>query len=99
MKESNINGWRFLSICTGCFLPTEDFSKYLVGHVQETKELDEGPMAEEAKYAKACYEKIGRTLQKGRRKFPPSDYEIETIENSGTLLCRIELLDRAVKTV
>ena len=98
-KESNIKGWILLCMCTGCFLPTEDFSKYLVGHVQETKELDEGPMAEEAKYAKMCYERIGRTLQKGRRKHAPGEFEMECIETANTLLCRIHLLDGSVKTV
>ena len=98
-KTSNILGWQLLCLCTGCFLPTEDFSKYLVGHVQETKELDEGPMAEEAKIALQCYDRIGRTLQKGRRKYPPCDYEIETVLAGGQMLCKVHLLDHSVRTV
>jgi FERM central domain/RA like domain/MyTH4 domain/PTB domain (IRS-1 type) len=87
-----------MTLAAGCFTPSEDFLKYMLGQVQEHAEL-EGPMARVAKLAQNVVDRLERTLQRGARNKPPSRYEVETVTQGGILLCRVFMQDDSKRTI
>ena len=66
-KTSHARGWILLSLCVGCFTPSEKFIKYL-------KEfINDGPPG----YAPYCKERLNRTILNGSRSQPPSWLELQ----------------------
>jgi myosin-7 len=66
-KSSHARGWILLSLCIGCFAPSETFANYLRCFILE------GPPG----YAPYCEERLNRTLLNGTRHQPPSWLELQ----------------------
>lgn len=68
-KSSHARGWILLSLCVGCFAPSEKFVSYLRAFIRE------GPPG----YAPYCEERLKRTFNNGTRNQPPSWLELQVL--------------------
>ncbi|NXM41848.1 MYO7A protein, partial [Gymnorhina tibicen] len=75
-RSSYARGWILLSLCLGCFPPSDTFVKYLLNFIHH------GPTG----YAPYCAERLRRTYSNGARTEPPSWLELQgdTSIHSGT---------------
>jgi len=69
-KSSHARGWILLSLCVGCFAPSERFVNYLRAFIRE------GPPG----YAPYCEDRLKRTFNNGTRNQPPSWLELQVCE-------------------
>nr|CAD7412222.1 unnamed protein product [Timema cristinae] len=69
-KASFARGWILLSLCVGCFAPSDKFVEYLRAFIRE------GPRG----YAPYCEQRLDRTFHNGTRKQPPSWVELQLNE-------------------
>lgn len=96
-RESILKGWQLLLFCVGAFAPSKDFLNYLQKFI--------GDMAttvkdyELAEYANISLQRLTLTLQKGSRKYAPSELEIENILAKRPIVSRIFLLDSTTKAI
>ncbi|NXC88659.1 MYO7A protein, partial [Cercotrichas coryphoeus] len=76
-RSSYARGWILLSLCLGCFPPSDTFVKYLLNFIHH------GPTG----YAPYCAERLRRTYTNGARTEPPSWLELQggTSIHSGTI--------------
>lgn len=82
-------GWILLSLCTGCFAPSERFEKYLRQFFRNGPEV----------YGSYCEQVLDRTLQNGTRKQPPSYLELHATKNKTPVTVEIILTDGSVELV
>ena len=66
-KSSHARGWILLSLCVGCFAPSDKFVKHLRSLIRD------GPPG----YAPYCEERLKRTFNNGTRNQPPSWLELQ----------------------
>lgn len=66
-KASHARGWILLSLCAGCFPPSEEFVNYLKNFIRG------GPPG----YAPYCEGRLDRTFKNGPRTQPPSWIELQ----------------------
>uniref|UniRef100_A0A8D2DM55 Unconventional myosin-VIIb n=1 Tax=Sciurus vulgaris TaxID=55149 RepID=A0A8D2DM55_SCIVU len=70
-KSSMARGWILLSLCLGCFPPSERFMKYLLNFIGQ------GP----AGYGPFCAERLRRTYANGVRAEPPTWLELQAVKS------------------
>lgn len=82
-KSSHARGWILLSLCVGCFAPSERFVNYLRAFIRE------GPPG----YAPYCEDRLKRTFNNGTRNQPPSWLELQVrSSNIIKIICCINSL-------
>ncbi|KAA0203334.1 hypothetical protein HAZT_HAZT001173 [Hyalella azteca] len=88
-KSSHARGWILLSLCVGCFAPSEEFVNYLYNFI------DRGPQG----YAPYCYKRLRRTFANGSRTQPPSWLELQATKTKSTISIPITFMDGTTKTL
>ncbi|XP_033099934.1 myosin-VIIa-like [Anneissia japonica] len=88
-KGSHARGWILLSLCVGCFAPTDRFVKYLRCFISE------GPPG----YAPYCEERLQRTFENGTRNQPPSWLELQATKSKKPIMLPITYMDGTTKTL
>lgn len=88
-KTSHARGWILLSLCVGCFPPSERFVKYLRSFIRA------GPPG----YAPYCEGRLVRTFKNGPRTQPPSWLELQATKTKKPILLTVTLMDESIKTV
>ncbi|XP_078472873.1 unconventional myosin-VIIa isoform X2 [Lampetra planeri] len=83
IRSSYARGWILLSLCLGCFPPSDNFSKYLRSF------LSEGPPG----YAPYCDARLKRTLANGCRTQPPSWLEMQATKSRRVSPLPVALMD------
>lgn len=78
-----------MSLCVGCFPPSERFVKYLRAFIRV------GPPG----YAPYCEGRLVRTFKNGPRTQPPSWLELQATKSKKPILLTVTLMDETMKTV
>ncbi|KAI4791029.1 hypothetical protein KUCAC02_034255, partial [Chaenocephalus aceratus] len=88
-KSSHARGWILLSLCVGCFAPSEKFVKYL------RRFLINGPPG----YAPYCEERLRRTFVNRTRTQPPSWLELQATKSKKPIMLPVTFMDGTTKTL
>ncbi|XP_052868505.1 myosin-VIIa-like [Anopheles cruzii] len=86
---SHAKGWILLSLCVGCFPPSERFEKYLRSFIRDGPEL----------YAPYCEQRLDRTLANGTRRQPPSLLELQATKTKRPIPVSVILMDGTSRTL
>uniref|UniRef100_A0A674E6L9 Unconventional myosin-VIIa-like n=1 Tax=Salmo trutta TaxID=8032 RepID=A0A674E6L9_SALTR len=88
-KSSHARGWILLSLCAGCFAPSEKFVKYLRTF------MTSGPPG----YAPYCEERLRRTFVNRTRTQPPSWLELQATKSKKPIMLPVTFMDGTTKTL
>ncbi|XP_065072621.1 myosin-VIIa-like isoform X2 [Ochlerotatus camptorhynchus] len=88
-STSHSKGWILLSLCVGCFPPSERFEKYLRSFIRDGPQL----------YAPFCEHRLDRTIQNGARRQPPSWLELQANKSKKPITVSVTMMDGASKNV
>lgn len=88
-RSSYARGWILLSLCLGCFPPSDTFVKYLLNFIHH------GPTG----YAPYCAERLRRTYVNGARTEPPSWLELQATKQKKPIMFNITLMNGQSITV
>nr|CAH7763744.1 unnamed protein product [Callosobruchus chinensis] len=89
IKASYARGWILLTLCVGCFPPSERMINYLKAFIRT------GPPG----YAPYCEEKLNRTIQNGARTQPPTWLELIAAKNKESMSLQVSLTDGTEQTL
>lgn len=78
-------GWILLSLCIGCFPPSENFVLYLREFIRNGPQL----------YATYLETRLDRTIQNGSRKQPPSLIELKNCKTTQPIIVTVNLMNEA----
>uniref|UniRef100_A0A8D2P4M7 Myosin VIIB n=1 Tax=Zosterops lateralis melanops TaxID=1220523 RepID=A0A8D2P4M7_ZOSLA len=82
-RSSYARGWILLSLCLGCFPPSDTFVKYLLNFIHH------GPTG----YAPYCAERLRRTYSNGARTEPPSWLELQATKQKKPIMFNVTLMN------
>lgn len=82
-KSSYARGWILVSLCVGCFAPSEKFVKYLRNFIHG------GPPG----YAPYCEERLRRTFVNGTRTQPPSWLELQATKSKKPIMLPVTFME------
>ncbi|XP_075057947.1 unconventional myosin-VIIb [Mixophyes fleayi] len=82
-KSSYARGWILLSLCLGCFTPTERFVKYMQNFIR----------GQQIAHSAVCMKQLIRTIANGDRSEPPSWLELQTMKGAATLEVPVKLMN------
>ncbi|CAL8107310.1 unnamed protein product [Orchesella dallaii] len=88
-KSSHARGWILLSLCVGCFAPSDRFVKHLRAFIRE------GPPG----YAPYCEDRLKRTFNNGTRNQPPSWLELQATKSKKPIILPITFMDGNTKNL
>ncbi|XP_074955503.1 unconventional myosin-VIIb [Phalacrocorax aristotelis] len=88
-RSSYARGWILLSLCLGCFPPSDTFVKYLLNFIHH------GPTG----YAPYCAERLRRTYVNGARAEPPSWLELQATKQKKPIMFNVTLMNGQSITV
>ncbi|XP_056586793.1 unconventional myosin-VIIa [Triplophysa dalaica] len=88
-KSSHARGWILLSLCVGCFAPSEKCVKYLRTFINS------GPPG----YAPYCEERLRRTFVNKTRTQPPSWLELQATKSKKPIMLPVTFMDGTTKTL
>ncbi|TRZ04518.1 hypothetical protein DNTS_007824, partial [Danionella cerebrum] len=88
-KSSHARGWILLSLCVGCFAPSEKFVKHLRTFIHT------GPPG----YAPYCEERLRRTFLNKTRTQPPSWLELQATKSKKPIMLPVTFMDGTTKTL
>ncbi|XP_025935824.1 unconventional myosin-VIIb [Apteryx rowi] len=88
-RSSYARGWILLSLCLGCFPPSDTFVKYLLNFIHN------GPTG----YAPYCAERLRRTCANGARTEPPSWLELQATKQKKPIMFNVTLMNGQSITV
>ncbi|KAM3932114.1 unconventional myosin-VIIb isoform 2-T2 [Leptodactylus fuscus] len=81
-RTSYARGWILLSLCLGCFPPTEKFTKYLQNFIR----------GQQIAHSNVCMKQLIRTIANGARSQPPSWLELQALKGSAALEVPVKIM-------
>ncbi|KAM9316471.1 unconventional myosin-VIIb [Gastrophryne carolinensis] len=81
-RTSCARGWLLLSLCLGCFPPSEKFIKYLQNFLRGQK----------IQYSSVCMKQLIRVMVNGVRSEPPSWLELQQMIGSATIQVPVRIM-------